>query len=222
MWIIAGDKHFLLSLLFEFVCVWSAHICFCTSVHERNTIQPEPVTVAHTLSSSLSALHSVKTNVYTDRPSFHPSTRRRRRRCPSSTTLPASQHTTKTKTPRQAQQCVMCLAHNTLILPGPRLSSTLPQACSSFGSPPDWRMGMASTQTCVVVTHHWRWYLLLLLELVHGSPCMLVVAEQVVRMNCSWTAIAHTYVHTQCRFIQSVSVHSVLHNLLWKVMICLG
>lgn len=46
--------------------------------------------------------------------------------------------------------------------------------------------GMAYTQICVVVTHNWRWYLLLLLKLEQGSFCMLVVTEQVVTVW--WTA----------------------------------
>lgn len=123
-------------LVWTCVCLISTHLFLHKCTREEHN--PVCASDSHTLSSCLSAFHSVKTDVHTDRPSFHPSARRRRRRCcPSSTTLPASQHISKTKAPRQAQQCVMCLAYNTLILPGPRLSSALPQACSSFGSPPD-------------------------------------------------------------------------------------
>lgn len=116
------------------ICAFDQHTSVSAQVYTRGTQSSLNQWQSHTLSSPLSAFHSLKTDVHADRPVFHPSTRWRRRRCPSSTTLPASQHTTKTKTPRQAQQCVMCLAHNTLILPGPRLSSTLPQACIGFGS----------------------------------------------------------------------------------------
>lgn len=55
--------------------------------------------------------------------------------------------------------------------------------------------GTAYTKICVVATHNWRWYLLLLLKLEQGSFCMLVVTEQVVMINCLSAAIAQACMH---------------------------
>lgn len=91
------------------------HTSVSAQVYKRGTLacthNPVWTSDSHTLPSSPSSLfHSVKTDVHTDRPSLHPSARQGgggSRGCPSTTTVPASQHTTKTKTPRWAQQCVI-------------------------------------------------------------------------------------------------------------------
>lgn len=141
---------------------------------------------SHTLSSFLSPFHSTKTISHHHHPSVRKDT------LLPHTSLPASQYKTKTKTPRRP--------NNVSYLGSQHPHST--NAKAQFSSPTDVQQpwvtiikGMASTQTCVVVTHNWRWYLLLLLELAQGSFCMLAVTEQVVMINCLSAAITHVYVH---------------------------
>lgn len=96
------------------VCIWarliSTHLFLHKCTREEHlrvpAVQPEPLTVTHSL------LLPPSLSFCKDRCAYWqaiPSSisESRRRHCPSTTTLPASQQKTKTKTPRQAQQCVI-------------------------------------------------------------------------------------------------------------------
>lgn len=144
------------------------------------------------------------------------------RPCYSTATTHALTHThphpTKTKSP--GQPC-HSQSHSTLILLRSVFSSYLPDACSSTGSPPDSGMGLASTQTCVVVTHHWRWYLLLLLWLCLHAGGHQTGSYDEVLVNCNYSCVCvniHTHVWITT-FIPALPDHCIW---LWKAMNCLA
>lgn len=145
-----------------------------------------------TLSSFLSAFHSTKTDVHTDRLSRHPSVRKDT--LLPHTSLPASQYKTKTKTPRRP--------NNVSYLGSQHPHST--NAKAQLSSPTDVQQpwvaiikGMASTQTCVVVTHNWRWYLLLLFFLFSHAGGHRTGSYDKLLVSCNHSCRPYVHLNTQ-------------------------
>lgn len=199
----------LLPFLCEFwVCLISTHLFL--QVYKRGTVacahNPALTNDSHTLPAppSLPRSPSFCEDRCAHWQAIPSSIIKRRRNCPCTTTLSALRHTTKTKTPRQAQQCVI-------------LGLSAPSSSPGQGS------AQLSYRHATALGHHqtkgWEWLPpkhVLLLHTTEDGIC----SERAAMMNCLLLlARIHAYKYTRVDLYTSICVLSGRHNLLCNVTI---
>lgn len=158
------------------MCLISAHLFLHKCTREEHlhvsTVQTEPVTVTHSSLHPLFPFHSVKTDVHNDRPFLHLSGREEE----DNTVLPLPCLHLSTQPKQKYLDRPNNVSFSGSQHPHP------PRAMAQFSSPTGVQQPWVITKLkdgngfypnmCCCYTSL-RWYLMLLLELVQGSSCML-------------------------------------------------